>query len=167
MHTYLATVNGRTYRIELVDERHVRIDGVLYEIDFQAVPEQPIYSLLASGTSYEAIVAQAERDTWEVLLRGVLYRVQVEDERERRLREQAGQEAGTTAHMHIRSPMPGLVVEVRVQPGDEVGKGDVLLILESMKMQNEIRAPRKGVVRRVHVSAGVSVEQNAPLVELE
>jgi len=88
---------------------------------------------------------------WEVLLEGVLYVVQVEDERERRLRAQAGRE----------------LASVLVRPGDEVDKGQVLLLLESMKMQNEIRAPRKGTVLEVHVEPGQSVNQNQVLVELQ
>lgn len=166
MHTYIATVNGQTYRIELLDEHHVRINGKVYEIDFRTIDGRPIYTLLASGRSYEATIAEVQ-DAWEVLLEGVLYRVQVEDERERRIREQAGQKAGTRAAARITSPMPGLVVEVKVEPGQKVTQDAVLLILESMKMQNEIRAPRDGVVKRVHVKPGQSVEQNALLVELE
>ncbi|MGE0710119.1 MAG: biotin/lipoyl-containing protein [Planctomycetota bacterium] len=64
-----------------------------------------------------------------------------------------------------RSPMPGVVIEVRVAAGQEVQKGQILLILEAMKMQNEIRAERPGVVSAVHVSAGQAVAGGAKLLE--
>ncbi len=66
-----------------------------------------------------------------------------------------------------RSPMPGVIVEVRVEPGAEVSKGDVLLILEAMKMQNELQAERDGVISDVHVRAGDAVAGGAKLVEFE
>lgn len=166
MHVYIATVNGEEYRVELLDGKRVAVNGVVYQVDFQAIGDQPLYSLLASGRSFEANVVQRE-GAWEVLLEGVLYVVQVEDERERRLRQQAGRELASNVLVQVKAPMPGLVVEVLVQPGDVVEKGQVLLLLESMKMQNEIRAPRKGTVLNVYVQPGDSVNQNQRMVEIQ
>lgn len=73
-------------------------------------------------------------------------------------------EAGTAT---IRPPMPGKIVEVRVAEGDEVEAGAVLLILEAMKMQNEVAAPRSGTVTSVHVDPGDTVEAKDVLIELE
>ncbi len=166
MHTYIATIQGQEYRVEILGEGKVAVNGKVYEVDFRPIGEQSLYSLLASGRSYEANIVFMD-GAWEVLLDGVLYVVQVEDERERRLRAQAGRELASQVLVRIKSPMPGLVVDVRVRPGDEVEKGQVLLLLESMKMQNEIRAPRKGTVLEVHVEPGQSVNQNQVLVELQ
>lgn len=166
MHTYVATINGQEYRVEILGEGKVAVNGKVYDVDFRPIGEQSLYSLLASGRSYEANIVFMD-GVWEVLLEGVLYVVQVEDERERRLRTQAGRELTSQVLVRIKSPMPGLVVDVRVRPGDEVEKGQVLLLLESMKMQNEIRAPRKGMVLEVHVEPGQSVNQNQVLVELQ
>ncbi|NPA30900.1 MAG: biotin/lipoyl-binding protein [Chloroflexi bacterium] len=166
MKTYIATVNGREFRVEIVDERHVKVNGQTYEVDFTNIGGRPLYSLLASGRSFEANV-HGEGDLWQVLLRGRLYTVQVEDERERVLRARAGVDTRDKRPQRIPSPMPGLIVEVRVQPGDTVSKGATLLILESMKMQNEIKAPRDGVVAAVFVQAGQSVNQGEALVQLE
>ncbi|MCW5887251.1 MAG: DUF2118 domain-containing protein, partial [Anaerolineales bacterium] len=67
----------------------------------------------------------------------------------------------------LKAPMPGLIVKVAVNEGDEVKKGDVLVILESMKMQNELKSPRDGKVSRVQVKAGDSVEQRTNMVSIE
>ncbi len=166
MHTYVATVDGKEYRVEILDDGRVSINGQVFEVDFQPIGDQPLYSLLVSGRSYEATIAFVE-DAWEVLLQGVLYRVQVEDERMRRLRAQAGEKTVSHKRVRIKAPMPGLVVDVKVETGQEVDKGQVLLLLESMKMQNEIRAPRAGQVVGVYVEAGQSVEQGKVLVELQ
>ena len=102
----------------------------------------------------------------DVLLRGQLYSVIVEDERQRRLRQASEAQASASGDIHIKAPMPGLIVSVHIQEGDQVEKGDNLVILESMKMQNEIKAPRAGNVIRVAVRAGDNVDQNQVMVGL-
>lgn len=162
---YATTLNGKTYLIEINDDRRVIVDGVEYEIDFTGVAGQAFYSLLLGNASYEAFVEENE-DEWLVLMRGALYEVRVADEREERLRKAAGGVAQAGGELHLKAPMPGLVVAVPVAEGQAVAKGDILVILESMKMQNELKAPREGTVGRVRVKGGDSVEQNAVLVTL-
>lgn len=162
---YIATVEGRQFIVEVVDEKHISVDGRVYEVDFESVSGQPVYSLIVNGRSHEAYIYQGE-ENWQVLLQGRLYPVTVEDEREKRLRAAAGGGVAETGEFHLRAPMPGLVVTVPVAEGQEVKKGQVILILESMKMQNEIKAPRDGVVGRIRVKAGESVEQKQTLLSL-
>jgi biotin carboxyl carrier protein len=162
---YVTTIDNQEFSIEIVDERHVRIGGRLYEVDFESVNGQPVFSMILDGRSYESFIYQND-ESWDVLLRGRQYEVKVEDEREKRLKAAAG--GGTVAggEFHLKAPMPGLVVSVLVGEGQEVKKGQVLLILESMKMQNELKSPRDGVVGRVRVKAGESVEQRQTLVSV-
>ncbi|HVL86822.1 MAG TPA: biotin/lipoyl-containing protein [Candidatus Thermoplasmatota archaeon] len=75
--------------------------------------------------------------------------------------------AGAAGPARVRTPMPGRVVAVKVREGDAVQKGQVLLVLEAMKMQNEVHAPTTGRVAKVHASEGGVVEANAVLVDLE
>ena len=82
----------------------------------------------------------------------------MEDERERRLRAAAGGGQVLATEFHLKAPMPGLVIAIPVEEGTEVTKGDVLVILESMKMQNELKSPQDGVVSRVRVAPGDSVD---------
>jgi biotin carboxyl carrier protein len=163
---YIATIDGKEYVVELLDDRRVIIDGTTYKIDFEAVSGQPVYSLIVDGKSHEAYVQEGEED-WQVLLRGRLYPVKVEDERERRLRAAAGAGVTEGGEYHLKAPMPGLVVTISVEEGQEVKKGQVLLILESMKMQNELKSPRDGVVNRIKVKAGESVEQKQALLSVQ
>ena len=102
-----------------------------------------------------------------MLLRGHLYQVQVEDEREKRLKAAAGGGVAEGGEFHLKAPMPGLVVAIPVEEGQEVKKGEVLVILESMKMQNELKAPRDGKVDRIRVKAGESVEQKQTLLSVQ
>ncbi|WP_448593469.1 acetyl-CoA carboxylase biotin carboxyl carrier protein subunit [Thermoflexus hugenholtzii] len=162
---YIATVNGKTYTIEINREDRILCEGVERAVDFRLIDQQHVYSLLLDNASYEALIQEREGEYW-VFLRGYLFTVQVEDERERRLREASGGRPGPAGEVTVKAPMPGLIVAVPVQEGQPVRKGEKLVLLESMKMQNEIRAPRDGVVKAVRVRPGQSVEQNQVLVVL-
>lgn len=162
---YLATVEGRTFEIEINIEGEISIDGKPAQFDFQTVRDEPIYSLLLDGKSYEALVHSSENGL-EVLIRGQLYQVHVEDERQRKLRESSDELSLPDGEFRLKAPMPGLVIAVPVAPGDQVEKGQNLVILESMKMQNELKAPRDGLVNRVLIVQGDNVEQHQILLVL-
>lgn len=162
---YIATIDGVDYLVEMIDERLIALNDQVCEIDFAPVGDQPIFSLLIDGKSYEAFV-NPQDEAWQVLLFGNLYSVRVEDEREQRLRAAAGGRVMERGEFHLKAPMPGLVVAVPVSEGQRVNKGDVLVILESMKMQNELKSPREGVVARLKVGVGDSVEQSQTLLSV-
>jgi len=163
---YITTVEDKQYTVEIIDDKHISVNGKVYNIDFENVSGQPVYSLIVDGRSHEAYVRESD-DEWQVLLRGRLYPARVEDEREKRLRAAAGGGVAETGEFNLKAPMPGLVVAVPVSEGQDVQKGDVLLILESMKMQNELKAPRDGKVSRIKVKVGESVEQKQALLSVQ
>ena len=162
---YIASIGDRQVEIELVSDQQLNVNGELVEVDFQSVAKQPIFSLLLNGRSYEASIFPSDTG-YQVLLFGQLFNVTVEDERQRRLRQSSG---GST--IQSRPPMRSnaadtMAVTVPVEEGQEVTAGDNLIILESMKMQNELKAPREGVVNRIRVKAGDNVDQNQVLIIL-
>ena len=162
---YISTIGEREFEIEIDGENRLVVDGKPYFIDFDSIGDHPVYSLLINGQSYEAYVYPTEND-WQVLLFGRFYPVKVEDERERRLRLASGAVTNERQAYALKAPMPGLIVDVAVEDGQEVDKGDVLIILESMKMQNELKSPRAGIVSRVSVESGDSVEQRQLLMSV-
>jgi biotin carboxyl carrier protein len=156
---------GKTYEIEIRSANEIVIGDQAIRIDLRSIAGKPVYSLLLDGKSYEAYIAPGE-DGLEVLLQGRLYQVSVEDERQRRLRQSSGPILLPRGDYPLKAPMPGLVVAVPVSEGTAVSKGQNLVILESMKMQNELRAPRDGIVNRIRVGPGDHVEQNQVLLIL-
>jgi biotin carboxyl carrier protein len=162
---YITTVNGTEFNVEILDDKHIRINDKLLDVDFESVSGQPVFSLIIGGKSYEAYVSP-DGDNWEVLLHGRLYQAEVEDERERRLHGAGGVSANENGEFHLKAPMPGLVVATPVSEGQSVQKGQVLIILESMKMQNELKAPRDGIVSRIRIKSGETVEQKQTLLSL-
>ncbi len=162
---YIATVDDQEFLIEILDEKHLSINGKVMQIDFESIGDQPVYSLLVDGQSFEAYVYPSETE-WQVLLRGHFYPVKVEDARIKRLKAEAGVKVVEQKEFRLRAPMPGLVIDVLVKEGDEVEEGSVLVILESMKMQNELKSPRPGKVSRLRIEPGDSVEQNQTLLSV-
>jgi biotin carboxyl carrier protein len=160
---YQTTVNDQTFEIEINQDGRILINGEERTVDFQMISDA-LYSALIDNASYEALVEQRD-GLYSVLLLGDLYEVSVMDERKQRLARSAGT-AAVQGEITVKSPMPGLIVAVPVVEGQEVGQGDSLIVLESMKMENELKAPRPGTVLRVHVSKGDRVEQNKPLVTI-
>ena len=164
---YFATIDDKQYEIEINDEDRITVDGQLVELDFKSMSEgQPIYSLILNGKSYEAIIELTD-EGWQVMLRGQMYMVDVEDERQRRLRMATGGASTQSGELKLKAPMPGLIVDIPVEPGQVIDKGDNLIILESMKMQNELKSPREGKVARINVKPGDSVNQNQVLLILD
>ncbi len=164
---YITTIGDQEYTVEIIGPRQVSVNGKLYSVDFQSVSGQPVFSLLVDGGSYQAAVFPGDEDTLQVLMRGALYVATVEDEREKRLKSAGGSGAVVSGEFTLRAPMPGLIVKIPVTEGQEVTKGDVLVILESMKMQNELKSPRGGKVTRVQVKIGDSVEQRQIILSVE
>jgi biotin carboxyl carrier protein len=123
-------------------------------------PEPGVLSLRVDEGSYEAVVRPAG-DGLDVTLAGRCYRIGLEDPAGG---ARAAPEGGSSV---VRSQMAGKVLDVLVAAGDEVEAGRPLLVIEAMKMENEVRSPRQGTVRSVAVRPGQPVETGAELVVVE
>ena len=155
---YIASIDGQKYEIEIEYEDLVLVQGRRHSIDFRSIAHQPLYSLLIDGHSYEAL-AQINNGEIEIHLQGQQYLVKIEDERQHRLRERTESPLTIVGEFHLKSPMPGLIIEVCIAEGQKIQPGERLIVLESMKMQNEIRAPQEGSVKNIRVAVGDRVEQ--------
>ncbi len=122
---------------------------------------------LTDGSRSEICLVEGSGTDWVVTLRGRRIAVTVRSWRERVLAaaESAAKQAG--GPVEVRATLPGLVVEVGVEEGAEVGEGAILLTIEAMKMQNEVRAPRAGRVSSISVAAGQTVVAGASLLKIE
>lgn len=162
---YITTVHDVEYEIEVLEEGLVQLNGNTYQVDFSRIDGDQVFSLLVNGRSYEAFLAEDGMEL-QVILEGVRYPVEVVDEHEKLLRDAQKSAGGLKDVFELTAPMPGLVVNVPVSAGIPVEAGDVLVILESMKMQNELKAPHAAMVTEVMVSEGDNVEKRDVLVVL-
>ena len=161
---YITIINDTRFEIEIEKDGSLRVNGEPREVDFLALGPS-LYSILMDHRSYEMVIEERE-GAYEVLMQGRLYTGEVLDERAQLLAMRRGGLGVESGELSVKSPMPGLIVAIPVTEGQEVKKGQTLVILESMKMQNELKTPRDGIVQRISVAPGQSVEQNKLLITL-
>lgn len=161
MMRYTASIGSQTFTVyinETPNGLKVHLDGQPLTADLCQVTPPWLYSLLIDGRSFE-VFAEKVQGGYRIVIGGEMYFVQVASERESRLAKVTRPVTRPSGEIAVKAPMPGIVVAVPVAPGDVVHAGQGLVILEAMKMENEIRAPQSGTIRTVHVSPGQKVEQ--------
>lgn len=161
--TYRAVINDRTFDITIEDGQLI-VDGEPRDYSFEVLRDGYV-SLIVDGVSKPISVEPVGPDTLRVTIDGRRTEVEVKDERDL-LVEEFGLEEAQAAGGKVEAPMPGLVLEVFVSEGDEVTADEGVLVLEAMKMENELKAPSAGVVQAVHAERGDAVEKGALLIEI-
>ena len=162
------TLDGHDAEVELstVDNRLVlEVEGRKLDADFVRLPDGRVWSLLVDGRSYEVRVVEEGgelRVTWQ----NHTVSVEARHPLEKMLRQQTGARAKTLGET-ITAPMPGAVVAIRVKPGDLVHAGQSVVVLEAMKMQNELTAHSGGVVSEILVEEKAAVSAGQALVRLK
>jgi biotin carboxyl carrier protein len=165
---YLASSGGREHRLDVRRVREgvaVRLDDREFLVDLLRV-NTGLYSLIIDGRSFEIDVLETE-GAHVVLVNGQPFRVEIQDEQERRLRAAAGKGEARVGKRVVTAPMPGKVVKLLVKPGDAVSPGDGVIVVEAMKMENELKAPAAGTVREIRVEEGRAVGGGDVLVVIE
>jgi pyruvate carboxylase subunit B len=162
---YFVTVGERTFEVELRGQ-DVLVDGKLVAAELQAVRGTLLRRLSLDNQSYRVVASPGEeRGGWELQLGGERLHVEVVDERTRAIRAMTARTSAAHGPRPVRAPMPGMVVRVEVEPGDHVRAGQGVVIIEAMKMENELKADAAGVVSKVLIEPGTAVEKGAMLIE--
>ena len=164
--TYHLEFNGKAYEvgIETVDGKiTVTINGKKRPVDLALLNGGGALSILLDGRSFDLEVKETENGI-SVFALGQHFDLTVEEDKLFRARMLSGAGKSAAREKEVRAPMPGLIVKVEVSVGQEVQPGDGLLIMEAMKMENEIRAKGAGVVKEIKVVERQPVEQNQVLI---
>ena len=162
---YITTVGDQQFIIDINHAGEITVNGEVINVDLLQMPDTTMYSLIIGSESHDVRMSEGD-GFYEVQVSGDIFQVVVEDERTRRLAGLRSKSSLGSGEVFVKAPMPGVVVEVPVEKGQRVVKGDIVIILESMKMQNEFKAPRDGEIHVVRVAAGDTVEQNAVMVSI-
>lgn len=165
MPAYYVTVNGIEHQVTIKSDGTVEHNGMPVNIDFQ-VAGGGTHSLLLDAASVKTIL-HGNNGEYTIFANGHQLEVTVESERTRLLKKY--DHVGRSGHRktEIHAPMPALVVKIEVSVGDEVEPGQGLIILEAMKMENEIKAHDRGKVKEIRVTKGTAVEKGELLMLLE
>lgn len=164
---FVATVGRSTEQVEVTGGEgryRVAIGDRIYDVDAR-LTAQGICSLLIDGASLVADVADRE-GACAVEVAGETYTVDVEEETRHIIRTRGGT-AGEASAQAVKAPMPGRITHVAVAVGAEVAAGDTVVVIEAMKMENELRAGAPGTVREVRVQPGQAVNPGDILVVIE
>ena len=163
---YFVTIGDQEMEVELSPEG-VRVDGVELSTDLAEMDGTDVHSLLLGSRSHHILASRNGSGEWNLHLSGRHLLARVVDERTRTIRQMAGVREGTAGPRALRAPMPGLVVKIEIQEGDEVAAGQGLVIVEAMKMENELKSEADGRIKRILVNPGEAVEKDQVLVEFE
>jgi biotin carboxyl carrier protein len=162
---YIVTVAGREMKVDL-DGDQIRVDGRAVTASIARVPGTPELRLTLDGHSHVVAIEGRDGGHWRLVEAGAVREIGIEDERARHIRSLAGEGRSQASSGVLKAPMPGLVVRIAVQEGDSVAAGASLVVLEAMKMENELKAPTAGTVGAIRVSAGQAVEKGQVLLLL-
>lgn len=137
---------------------------------FDAIPNsESKFHILQDNSSYEAEIIDADfnKKSYTVSINNNAYTVSINDDLDE-LIKQMGFEVGASKVVNeIKAPMPGLILEINIKPGQEVKEDDALLVLEAMKMENVLTSPRDGVIKSISVNKGDAVDKNQLLIAFD
>lgn len=162
---FSVTIQNKTYSVENTDHK-IQVNGKTIEWDLKWISDRKIH-LIFENKSIEAELISFDKESKTIQIRlGDKTSTLLVKDRFDILLEQFGMNSNNTGVIKdIKAPMPGLILDLKVTPGDVVKKGDVVLILEAMKMENIIKSPGDGVVKAVKVVLKQSVEKNQVLIQ--
>ncbi|MBR9990176.1 MAG: acetyl-CoA carboxylase biotin carboxyl carrier protein subunit [Gemmatimonadetes bacterium] len=163
---YHVTIGTRVIVVELQGDR-VIVDGVDAGVpDLAVMPGTHVRHLLLDGRSV-TVVAHRDADAWNLHVDGWPVRAEVVDERTRAIHAMTSRAGVPQGPRPVRAPMPGMIVRTEVSAGDRVRAGQGVVVMEAMKMENELKAEADGIVARVLIEPGQAVEKGAILVEFQ
>ena len=164
---YIVGLGDKRFTVD-VEPDAVTVTGRRIPAALEDIEGTPVRTVTIGDTVHRVVVRRREsRGHYVLWIDGYTYDVEALDERTRTIRDLTAETAGPTGPKPLVAPMPGLIVRVHVAPGDEVQAGQGLVVMEAMKMENELRATGPGRVKRVAFAAGSAVEKGAILVEME
>lgn len=146
----------------ILDEETPFRDGAIDIIEVK----QGIFHIIKDNKSYNAEVLKANKEEKSFVIRvnGNKYTVQIKDKYDDLLKELGIENASSAKIKEMKAPMPGLVVEVRVKENDVVKKGDALIVLQAMKMENILKSPVDAFIKKIHIRKEDTIEKNQLLI---
>lgn len=164
---YQVSIGEKKYEVDLDgDNSKATINGKKTSIDYRRIKGGKLHSILIDGIRYE-FELNRENGGFNVWHRSGQTFAEVIDEKTERLRKLMGDTGSSSKLSVLKAPMPGLILKIEVEPGQEIKKGDGLVIVEAMKMENELKATAPGKVKEIKVKEKQPVEKNEVLIVFE
>lgn len=170
MQDLILTINEKEFiaNFDKKDNSIINLNGKPFQIDLLKRYSHGIFSFSVNQKLMQVALEFDDQGNLVIMYEGLAYYIDVSNETKKLLSQfikQAGAIGG--ADSVIKSPMPGMVVKILVEEGQRVMKGDKVVIVEAMKMENALAAPIDGRIKKIHSSEGAAVNKDAPLIEIE
>lgn len=163
---YEIIINESTSLNTEVKNGKTLVDGTAQDWDLSQLSDHQ-FQILKNNKIYNAELVTISKDQKQLIIKlnGKLISLEVKDSMDLLLAKLGIEHSAESAVKDVKAPMPGLIIDIALEAGQEVKKGDTLLILEAMKMENVIKCPADGTISKIHIKKGESVEKNQILVE--
>ena len=166
MNEFIVSLNGKKNQLNFLSESKVIYNGE--ELDFEIFETvnnvyflriaEKLYNFTCTHKNNENIVLFSQSEKFELTVRTSL---------QERASEVLAQKLSSHHHSEVKAPMPGMILKLKKKKGDEVNHGEAVMILEAMKMENEIRSVNKGIIKDIYVKEGAAVEKGTVLFSVE
>jgi biotin carboxyl carrier protein len=167
MSEYVITINGNKKKVNIINDKEASIDGKVVDYELESL-NCSTYLLRINNNFYEISSEKINVEKYSLLVRGKKINTIARTELQERATKLVEDAKATSNHrLDIKAPMPGMVLKIKKNAGDEIDSGDSLLILEAMKMENDLKAPSSGKIKEIYVSEGSAVEKGDKLFLIE
>jgi len=166
MNDFVVSVNNSKLNLKVLNDNELTVDEEKYNYELLPIGEHS-FLLKLDNKVYEITSEKLGSDLFRVLIRGYHYEVTVRTALQERVFKLLESSAGVHHHhMNVKAPMPGLILKVRKKVGEQVELGESVIILEAMKMENDLKSPASGIIENICVTEGSAVEKGVILFSI-
>ncbi len=166
MAEFKVKINDRIFEIDFISEEKISINGKINNVNIEIFKEN-IFSILLNNKVFEISIKKDKNSFYVGEVKNKNFEVEIEDESEQLIHKFEESIDKGPKRTFVKAPMPGLILKLEVKLGDKIQQGQGLLILEAMKMENEIKSPVSGEIKEMHVSEKATVEKGQNLIMIE
>jgi len=163
---FVVTLGKKKKEVRLLKDSAISVDGIEYNYELSSIGEST-YLLKVNNKFYEITSQKINKEQYSVLIEGNYYEPIVRTALQEKAEKLLEQQKSVKHNLQVKAPMPGMILKVKKNIGDEIHPGEPVIILEAMKMENELRAPVKGMLKEIFVKEGSPVEKGAVLFIIE
>ena len=166
MNKFVISIDGTRKSVQIIDEETAEIDGKTVSYELKPLNCQD-YLLRIDNIFYEISSEKIDKQKYSLVVQGKRYETAARTELEERAKKLIDEaQAGSSQQTEVKAPMPGMILKIAKQAGDEIVKGDSVLILEAMKMENDLKSPASGTIKSINVKEGSAVEKGTILFSI-
>lgn len=166
MSDFVASVNNSKKNIFVSENSKIKVDGKSYNFKLEKLGEFS-YLLICDEKFYEITAVQNNENKYSIVVNGSLFEIEIRTALQEKALILLEQKKSASRKLEIKAPMPGMILKVNKNPGDKVFSGEPIIILEAMKMENELRAPVSGIIKEIFVKESSSVDKGLKLFSIE